>query len=255
MLEAETLIDDHLKGEGKGRYIIEDDESSRLDRVVAFFGKLTQLRSAMILRFGQPLDPFCNPVDEDGQSIAPSGRPVDPASYVKSRGVATVDPARDAGYTRELGEAIAREYQRATVILWTQLVAHILYRYLVQQTPEVDMFGRQRMRGSISMPREQLLVELGEARDRLLEFAAEGRVVVGPVLQSHAPERILAEALTAWNGYHTHDVARQASADIVIEDPNLLLFYQNRLVAFAEDLATPETMVAARTIAATGGRP
>jgi hypothetical protein len=36
--------------------------------------KLTQLRSAMVLRFGEPLDPFCNPVDDDGRSIAPSGR-------------------------------------------------------------------------------------------------------------------------------------------------------------------------------------
>ncbi len=254
VLEAETLIEDHLKGAGQSRYIIDDDESTRFDRVLAFFAKLRQLRSAMVLRFGEPMDPFCNPVDEAGRSLSPSGRPVDPASYIKFRGVATVDPARDAGYTRELGEAIAREYQRSTVILWTQLVAHVLYRHLVASTPELDLFGRQRVRGQVSMPRSQLEREVGEARDRLLEFAAEGRVHVGPVLRSQPADKIVEEAMTAWSGYHTRPVARADGGDIVIEDPNLLLFYQNRLVPFAEDLAPPETLVAARTIAAMGGR-
>ena len=254
VLEAETLIEDHLKGAGQSRYIIEDDESSQLDRVYAFLTKLTQLRSAMVLRFGEPMDPFCNPVDDQGRSIAPSGNPVDPASYVKYHGVATVDPARDAGYTRELGEAIAREFQRETVILWTQLVAHILYRQLVHATPELDLFGRQRVRGQVGMPRAQLEAEVGEARDKLLEFAAAGRVHVGPVLRTMPADHIVAEALAAWSGYHTKPVARAVGADVMIEDPNLLLFYQSRLVPFAEDLATPSTVAAARTIAALGGR-
>ncbi|MBK7825950.1 1-acyl-sn-glycerol-3-phosphate acyltransferase [Nannocystis sp.] len=253
VLEAETLIDDHLKGAGQSRYIIDDDESGQAERWFRFFTKLSQLRSAMVLRFGEPLDPFCNPIDDEGRSLSPSGRTVDPASYVKFRGVATVDAARDAGYTRELGDAIAREYQRSTVILWTQLVAHILYRQLVAQTPELDLFGRQRVRGA-TMPRSQLEAEVGEARDRLLAFAAAGLVHVGPVLQSQSPEKIVAEALTAWSGYHTRPAASAKGGDIVIEDPNLLLFYQNRLVPFAEELATPETLTAARTIAALGGR-
>jgi glycerol-3-phosphate O-acyltransferase len=36
VLEAETLIEDHLKGAGQSRYIIEDDESSRARRVYSF---------------------------------------------------------------------------------------------------------------------------------------------------------------------------------------------------------------------------
>ncbi len=254
VLEAETLIEDHLKGAGQSRYIIEDDESSRWERVYKFMHKLTQLRQAMVLRFGEPIDPFCNPVDDAGRSIAPSGRPVDPASYVKRNGVVTVDPARDAGYTRELGEAVARVYQRETVILWTQLVAHILYRHLVHATPELDLFGRQRVRGQVGMPRAQLEAEVGAARDKLLAFSAAGRVQVGPVLRTQSPQHIVAEALKAWDGYHTRAVAREVGADIMIEDPNLLLFYQNRLVPLAEELATPETEAAARTITAMGGR-
>jgi glycerol-3-phosphate O-acyltransferase len=253
VLEAETLIDDHLKGAGKSRYIIEDDESSQGRRVYEFFAKLQQLRSAMVVRFAEPLDPFCNPVDDEGRSIAPSGRPVDPASYVKHRGVATIDPARDAGYTRELGEAIPRVYQRETVIMWTQLVAHVLYRQLVHKTPEHDLFGRQRVRGGVDMPRAQLEAEVGAARDKLREISAAGGVQLGPVLRMHEPQEIVAQALEAWRGYHTKVIASEDGASIMIGDPNLLLFYQNRLVPHAEALATAETATAARTIAAMGG--
>ena len=73
VLEAETLIDDYLKEVGKSRYIIEDDEFSRLDRWIAFFRKLVGTEGACVIRFGRPLDPFGNPVDEDGSSIAPGG--------------------------------------------------------------------------------------------------------------------------------------------------------------------------------------
>ena len=255
VLEAETLIEDHLKGAGQARYIIDDDESTNFERVSAFLGKLSKLRSGLVLRFGEPLDPFCNPVDEWGRSVAPGGHTVDPGSYVRRRGVPTLDPARDAGYTRELGEAIARAFQRETVIIWTQLVAHVLYRHLVAATPELDLFSRQRRRGEVAVPRDQLVAEVGEARDRLLAFEAEGRVRVGPVLRAFSPERIVAEALQAWSGYHTKPVAREVGADIMIDDPNLVLFYQNRLVSWAEELATPETLAAARSIAAMGGKP
>jgi glycerol-3-phosphate O-acyltransferase len=253
VLEAETLIEDHLKGAGQARYIIEDDEFSRIDRIYAFMTKLQTLKSALVVRFGDAIDPFCNPVDDEGRSIAPSGKPVDPATYVMHGGKATVDPARDAGYTRELGETIAQVYQRETVILWTQLVAHVLYRHLVASTPELDLFGRQRRRGEFGMPRARLIAEVGEARDRLLQFAAEGRVQVGPVLRTQSPAQIVAEALSAWSGYHTRPVAAEIGEDVLIEDPNLLLFYQNRLVPWAEALATEDTLAAARTIAGLGG--
>jgi glycerol-3-phosphate O-acyltransferase len=254
VLEAETLIEDHLKGAGQARYIIDDDESTQYDRVHKFMTKLGTLSSALVIRFADPMDPFCNPVDDDGRSIAPSGRPVDPGSYVCRRGVPSVDPARDAGYTRELGEAIARAYQRETVIIWTQLVAHVLYRHLVFATPELDLFSRQRRRGEVAIPREQLVREVGEARDRLLAVEAEGRVRLGPVLRGRAPQEIVDEALRAWRDYHTRTVAEPAGDEVRIEDPNLLLFYQNRLLPWAEELATEETLAAVRTIVNQGGK-
>ena len=58
------------------------------------------------------MDPFGNPVDEKGQSHAPGGRIIDPMSYVISRGEPRVDPIRDAGYARSLGDRLVEAYQR-----------------------------------------------------------------------------------------------------------------------------------------------
>jgi glycerol-3-phosphate O-acyltransferase len=108
-LEAETLIADYLSEAGKGRFIIEDDESTRFDPLFAFTRKLLGMRGAVVIRFGDPIDPFGNAVDDKGMSHDRRGRKVDPASYVKNRtGAVTLDAARDAQYTRELGEAICR---------------------------------------------------------------------------------------------------------------------------------------------------
>ena len=190
VLEAETLIDDHLKEEGRARYIIEDDEFSRVERWVAFFNKFFGLESACVVRLGEPVDPFGNPVDDQGRSIAPDGRPIDAADYVKRRGTAVIDHARDAAYTRELGRMIARVYESDTVVMPTQLVAHVIFRRLVRATPNLDLFSRLRHRGDVAIPCDELATEIGEARDGLLSLEREGRVHASSVLRRESPDRL-----------------------------------------------------------------
>src|SRR5262249_36402084 len=69
VLEAETLIDDYLAETGKNRYIITDDEFSRLGRIVEFFRKILVHEGSVIVRFGRPLDPFGNDITDDGESL------------------------------------------------------------------------------------------------------------------------------------------------------------------------------------------
>src|SRR5690606_12378348 len=121
------LVDDYLAETGRSRYIIQDDEFSRLGRIVEFGRKILAHEGAVTLRFGAPSDPFGNATDEDGESLEGRGRRVDPASYLRDRsGQVVRDGQRDAEYTRRLGRVLAESYRRLTVFLPTQLVARAL---------------------------------------------------------------------------------------------------------------------------------
>ena len=77
-LEAETLIDDFLQEEGKARYIIEDDESTRMARITSFMQKLLGL-DARVRRSASRSRSTCfgNAVDATARSYEAHGRQVD----------------------------------------------------------------------------------------------------------------------------------------------------------------------------------
>jgi glycerol-3-phosphate O-acyltransferase len=245
VLEAETLVRDWLMEEGQARFIIEDDEFSQIDRWFAFFRKMVGMRGACIIRFGDPIDPFGNRVDGRGQSLTPTGRAIDPGGYVEQRGKPVIDAVRDAAYTRELGEVLGQRYEQDTVLMSTQVVAHVLFRDLVQSTPGMDLFARLRLRGEVGLDCETLCQELGEARDRLCGLEAKGRVRTSDVVKEDTPSELLERALSFWNGYHDSTAATLEANRVVLRDPSLLLYYQNRLVPFAEEIASPDQLQAA----------
>jgi glycerol-3-phosphate O-acyltransferase len=109
----------------------------------------------------------------------------------------------------------------------------------------MDLFARLRLRGEVGFDCETLRQELGETRDRLLELERNGRVRTSDVVKEDTPDQLLERALSFWNGYHDSTAARREGDRIIIGDPSLLLYYQNRLVPFAEDIASPEQLQAA----------
>jgi glycerol-3-phosphate O-acyltransferase len=248
-LEAETLIADFLSEAGKGRFIIEDDESTRLARVGAFMKKLLGMSGAVVIRFSEPMDPFGNQVDERGVSHDRRGRVVDPSGYVKNaRGEVTVDHARDAQYTRELGEEICDAYQRDTVIMSTHLVAAACFSRLRSSSPAADLFTVLRQREALTVSRDDLAREVVRLRDALLALEREGGVRVSDVIRKASGGDILEGALRAFRGYHTSPVLRSVPEGLVICDTNLLFYYQNRLAGhgLAWDVIAPPGMPAAR---------
>lgn len=255
VLEAETLIDDWLRREGKARYIIDDDEFSRADRWVAFFRKLVALQGACVLRFGAPVDCFGNPVDDEGHSLAPRGQRFDPGTYVLRRGISTEDAVRDAAYTRDLGDVLVDRFPRETVLMATAIVAHALFRELVRQTDGADLFSRLRVRGEVQLSENELRQSVGQIRDDLVEMQKAGTVRLNDDLHHADPSAIIKRALNVWKGYHTRLAAlRTADGMIRIEDPTLLLYYQNRMIPFAEAVAGSTYRNAALWIGTIGRR-
>ena len=231
-LEAETLIDDFLQEEGKHRYIIEDDESTRFGRVASFSNKLLGLDGACVIRFSRPLDCFGNYVDDEGISHDARGRAVAAERYVVGReNKPVLDPARDAEYTRELGERIVEAYKRDTVVLATHAVAACAFERLRRAVGKTDLFTVLRHRNDISLPKAELAEDVDVIVERLTAMESRGEIVVSPTMKGKRGDAIVDDALRAFAGYHTNEVLAPRGNELVLRDTRLLFYYQNRLAA------------------------
>jgi glycerol-3-phosphate O-acyltransferase len=227
VLEAETLIDDYLAETGQSRYIIEDDEFSRLGRIVEFLRKTLAHEGAVILRFGTPRDPFGNITDEDGESLDRRGRRVDPASYLRdAAGNVAVDPQRDAEYTRILGGVLAECFRAETVLLPINLVARVIFDAVAAEAGTRDIYRLLRLPESAAVvPLERVRRDLARLCGRIAGDPSLGRL---DLRLADDLDATIGDALQAMGAYHTRPAAVRAGDRAQVKAMKLLYYYQNR---------------------------
>jgi glycerol-3-phosphate O-acyltransferase len=232
VLEAETLIRDHLAEVGKSRYIIEDDESSKPRKVLNFLSQILALEDRIVLTFSKPLDVLGNPVDDDGRSLDPQGRTIDPRTYMQREGEVVEDDDRDTQYTHELADAIGASFLRDNMVMATQVVAHSLFRLLQKRNPNLDLYRLLRTGGDqASFPIPEVQAEVGRTIDILKSFPEEKGPRLDPSLTADTATAgsILDDGLRHFGTYHTRPAAERRGDRVFHGDRNLLYFYSNRL--------------------------
>lgn len=232
VLEAETLIDDFLKEVGESRYVIEDDESSQPQTVFSFLTKLTSLDSKIHVTVSRGIDPFGNPVDDEGNSLDPMGRVVDAQRYVWKNGEPDHDRVRDGEYLREAADAVGEAYMRDNVIESTHVTARAVLDVLRDRHPGLDIFRLIRTRGeNDDMPLSAVIDRAHQTLGAMRERAANGRVRLGPSCVGHADE-VVADGLAHFAIYHKQAAAQRRGDRVRVLDPTLILYYQNRLEGY-----------------------
>ena len=227
VLEAETLIEDYLAETGQSRYIITDDEFSRLGRIVEFVRKLLAHEGAVVIRFGRPLDPFGNDVDDDGESRDRAGRRVDPRTYLLDRdGQVAADDQRDAEYTRLLGRRLAAVYPRETVLHATQLVARVVYDAVCAAGGTRDIYRLLRRPPGDEVPVADAVRALGVLRQRIAADPSVGRL--HHLVAQAGDAAIVDDAVRGLGGYHRHPVIERRGDVLRVGDLKLVYYYQNR---------------------------
>jgi glycerol-3-phosphate O-acyltransferase len=228
VLEASTLINDHLSETGQSRYIIEDDEFSRPRLIFNFLSKLLSLDARIIVNFSAPRDVLGNRVDRAGNSLDARGRIIDVSRYVMRDGVPVHDAQRDTQYTSEAAEAIVDSYLADNVILSTHVVAFAMFHLLQTRNPELDLYRLLRTGGeAASFPMREVHREVDRVICALRE--SEPRPKLGPLLEEGDTQAVVADALRAFGLYHTRPAVRRRGDRVFHEDRNLLLYYGNRL--------------------------
>ena len=129
-------------------YIVVDDEFSRIHRWVDFLRGLARARSprsrphrhARSIRSATTSTPR-------GSRATRAVVPIDPKRYLYRDGRVVDDPARDAEYTRVLGERIVASYRRDNVALPTNVLAFALLELLRRDLAQPDLFRMLRTIG------------------------------------------------------------------------------------------------------------
>ena len=162
-------------------------------------------------------------------------------------GKAAVDPARDAEYTRELGERIVEALGRETVVMSTHVVAACAFQRLRRAVGKGDLFTVLRHRQDVTVARADLAEDVDVMIERLTALESRGEIALAPTLKSKRGDAILDDALRAFAGYHTNEVLAPRGSELVLHDTRLLFYYQNRLAAhgLAYDAIAPKGMPAA----------
>lgn len=239
VLEAETLIDDYLAETGKSRYIISDDEFSRLGRILEFLRKTMAHEGAVVLRFGRPRDPFGNLVNEFGDSIDRRGRIVDPASFVcGAGGEPREDPQRDAEYTSTLGRELAADYRRETVFVSTPVACRAIFDAVAASSGTRDIYRLIRLTtADTTVTVADVLARIDRLRAIITANRALG--LLQESVRDADAERILGWALSSMADYHTHPGAQRAGDKVRVSNMKLVYYYQNRTSHIAADTGGP----------------
>lgn len=234
VLEAETLINDYLQEQGKSRYIIEDDESSKFWKSFGYMKKTLNLDASLFVRYCPPLDIFGNRVDEDGLSYDDQGRVIDPTRYVKNwQGEITLDDNRDQEYTREAGRKVAETYLSNNVILSPHLVSYVLFRYLMFNNPGLDLYQLIRIGARDAQIERRSLIEVVERFKRFLsEQEVQGVLRLATTLKNKPADMIVDEAIHYLKMFYSKKILHPQGDTIQVQDMRLLYFYHNRISGY-----------------------
>jgi glycerol-3-phosphate O-acyltransferase len=236
VLEAETLVSEHLRTDGRSRFIIENDEFSELSRVFRFTMNTMKMESALVLRFGEPMDPFGNQVDENGVSHDRQGREIDPARYVETDTGPQHDVERDREYISTLGKRIGEAFVRNTVLFSIHVVALALFEILASRHARWDLYRMIRFGRGELISKEQLLTWCDRLLHLVHEEAAAGRVFLGPPLQTCTASELVEEACGYFTMYHTTPLIHRRGREIELNNLPLLFYYSNRARGYGLEL-------------------
>lgn len=226
VLEANTLVNDHLAEAGKQRFIISDDEFAQPRTILAFGQRVLDLESSVAVSFGQPLDLLGHPVSSDPEERREQA--LERRRYVTDRdGNVEWDEQRDRVYTDRLARSLVDAYPRNAWVMSTHVAAYTAWRILEDEVGSRDPFRIVRTPAEKrEIPRHTFLERLRGVLDRVLAGAAEGRWRAD---LPRTAEGVLDVAADRFGRYHRSRAVARRGSMVVVEDPKLCLYYRNRL--------------------------
>jgi glycerol-3-phosphate O-acyltransferase len=231
VLEAEFLIEQHLRRTGREQYLGVKDEFYSPFRILKFVWKIFSQSNKIVLTFGQPMDVVGNPVNVAGASLGQDGRELDIREYfMNAAGTVNADTQREARYTAQLGERIVERYHRDNTVLSSHLVAFAAFELIKHLHPKLDIYGILRLPAEdYIFPEAQLADVISQLRQRLLEMEAANEIQLSDEIHESV-EAIIRHGIRHLGTFHLNNpLYFDRQRQIVSDSFKVLYYYHNRL--------------------------
>lgn len=233
VLEAQFLIDQHLKRMGKERYISSKDEFYSLRKIFKFAWNFFSEENEITLSFGQPMDVLGNYVDDTGRSFDQHGNEIELAEYFYTGGKVMANLQRESEYTKRLGDRIVERYFKDNIVLTSHLVAFSAFQILKNKNNRLDLYGILRLPPEeYIFPMESMRAVVVQVRELLMDRAQRGEIKLSEQILWDV-DQLIADGVKRLGTYHLAKPLRFSNqGQIISESFKVLYFYHNRLIGY-----------------------
>lgn len=233
-LEADYLIEQHLKITGKENYLKLKDQSYSRWKVFKFIWKLFSQTSDIMLSFGKPMDVLGNFVDADGNSYDRHKNQLDLKDYFVSDGKVKADLQREGEYTKILADRIVERYHKENIVLSSHLIAFVVFNILLKENPKLDLYGVLRLPVT-EYEFDYLTVKtaLGNLRDHLLIMEKNGQIKLTEIIPGDLDE-LIKDGISNLGIFHPQKPLKiNKEGHIESQNFRILYYYHNRLSTYS----------------------
>lgn len=233
VLEAKSLIEQHLKRVGKEQYIVAGDEFQSYFKILKFILGFFDSSSEIVVQMGKPMDVLGNFVNEEGESIGKHGNILDIKDYFVSSGTPKYDAQRDREYTRLLAEKLVERYHAENIVLSSHIITFTAFNILKQQYPNLDLYGILRLSPKkFKVAKADFLIVLKRLIDKLKELNEKERLILPE--ENQDAETVLEMGLSNLGIYHDKRTLKLAKGGeyLISQSLRLLYYYHNRLIGY-----------------------
>ncbi len=233
VLEAEGLIEEHLRRTGKEQYLVENKTPTTLTAFAKFVWQFFGASAEINLNFGKAMDVFGNFVDENGESRDKNGNKIDIKDYFISKGELKADPQRDDEYTKILADKIIDRFHKENIVLSSHVVAFTAFKTLEALHKNLDLYGILRLQEPETvLPYNDFMRNIVSLQKTLFNYEREGKLKLSPEI-GHEAEALVKHGIKNIGVFHpTKPIAMNNDGDLYSENTKLLLYYHNKLLGY-----------------------
>ena len=231
VLEASSLIEEHLKRTGKEQYLTQENNMPPWKTVWKFFWETFSKSSEITLSLGEPMDVFGNNLDDDGFSLDKLDRKIDVRQYFMNKGMMKVDAQRESIYTQMLGDKIVAAFKYNNVVYASHVVAFVAFELLRKQLDSPDIFTMLRTpEEDREIDFDSFKTNMKRAIDELYMLNNRKQLKLASHITTKELPEIIDLGIEQMSMYHPNlPLLRTKNGNITSEDLKLLYYYHNRM--------------------------